>query len=90
VFAVKMREAAHRPISGKSDLAIETVAPEIHEAAAALKNPSLDREIHLPAPILRMHSDDQHAIGVEWQKSLVKMAVPIKVVVEPFPLQPSI
>ena len=61
-------------------VAVEAVAAQIHEPAAALEDPGLDAVVHLPRPVFGMRADDQHAVGVEIELAEVELRLGVVVV----------
>jgi len=58
-------------------------------AGVVREDPALHREVHVPSPILGMNRHDQHAIGVQIERSIVQLRLGVIVVGKAFPLQPA-
>ena len=70
------------------DLAVEAVAAQVHEAAAALLDPR-ERPLERPLrPVLGVRADHQHPVGVEVERPVVQLRVRVDVVGEALALEP--
>ena len=67
--------AAHRGVVEKLNGAIDAVAAQVGEPAAALEDPLLDTAVHLDRPILGMHAEHENAITAQVQITGVQLIV---------------
>ena len=71
------------------DLAVESVAAQVQQAAAALKDPVLEPEVHLLGPVLGMGAEHQHFVLVERHLVKVELRLSVQVVVDALVLHPA-
>ena len=70
----------HRLLVEQLHLAVEAVAAQVHEFAAALAHPRLDVVVHLARPVLGMGGGDEDFVLVEVELAKVKLGLGVQVV----------